>query len=410
MTDDPYDAIVIGGGPAGAAAAILLSRAGWRVALLEKSTFPRKKVCGEFMSASNAPLLRELGVASIYNELAGPEVRELAVFCRDAIVTAPMPIDRRGMAHFGRAIGREWLDTLLLERAGEAGAEIHQPWKAITLQRIGNVFHCLARDTLSGNHKTFVSSVVFAADGSWGSGSTHFSGAVEEARRSDDLFGFKAHFHQSALRAGRMPLLAFEGGYGGMVHTDGGRVSLSCCVRHQKLIDVRRGSKAPTAGDAIFAHLLASCKGVREALDGATLEGAWLASGPMRPGRRTSPDSRLFLLGNAAGEAHPVIAEGISMALQSAWLASQALLLLRGKLHDEAAVTAAAFAYRRSWRKAFSGRITAAALFAYLAERPASATLLLPILQAYPGLITWGARWSGKTVNVIPETVSAAAF
>ncbi|HTJ02570.1 MAG TPA: FAD-dependent oxidoreductase, partial [Methylovirgula sp.] len=49
-----YDAIVIGAGPAGATSALALARRGWSVALIEKTLFPRRKVCGEFISASNA--------------------------------------------------------------------------------------------------------------------------------------------------------------------------------------------------------------------------------------------------------------------------------------------------------------------------------------------------------------------
>ena len=57
-----YDAIVIGGGPAGSTTALMLARAGWAVALIEKSQFPRPKVCGEFISATTFPLLAEFGL------------------------------------------------------------------------------------------------------------------------------------------------------------------------------------------------------------------------------------------------------------------------------------------------------------------------------------------------------------
>ena len=75
---DRFDAIIIGGGPAGATAAILLADAGWSVALVEQKEFPRRKVCGEYLSATNWPLFARLGVAERFAELAGPPVRETA--------------------------------------------------------------------------------------------------------------------------------------------------------------------------------------------------------------------------------------------------------------------------------------------------------------------------------------------
>lgn len=128
-----YDAIILGGGPSGATAAVLLAQAGWRVAIIEKAEFPRRKVCGEFISATTWPLLRQLGIAQPLLEIAGPVVRRIGIYGGEAMVTAqlltqPAHAQDRGTAEdSGMALGREHLDTLLLKRAKEAGAEVWQP-------------------------------------------------------------------------------------------------------------------------------------------------------------------------------------------------------------------------------------------------------------------------------------------
>ena len=77
-----FDAVVIGGGPAGSTSALLLARAGWSVALLERKPFPRRKVCGEYLSATNLPLFDALGLGAIFRDLAGPPVTRVGVFAR----------------------------------------------------------------------------------------------------------------------------------------------------------------------------------------------------------------------------------------------------------------------------------------------------------------------------------------
>ena len=89
------DAIVVGAGVAGAATAVWLARAGWSVALVEKQAFPRRKVCGECIAASNLPLLDALGVAPAAQPGCGAELR------RAAAISAGQ--DPRGLCH-----GEHW--------------------------------------------------------------------------------------------------------------------------------------------------------------------------------------------------------------------------------------------------------------------------------------------------------------
>src|SRR3954470_16029138 len=113
-----FDALVIGGGPAGGTAAILLAEAGWSVALIEQKAFPRRKVCGEYLSTTNWALLARLGGAERFLPFAGPPVTETAVLVGPRQYRSGLPSMR---GHFGRALSREKLDALLIERAKECG-------------------------------------------------------------------------------------------------------------------------------------------------------------------------------------------------------------------------------------------------------------------------------------------------
>ena len=157
---------------------------------------------------------------------------------------------------------------------------------------------------------------IIAAHGSWEIGVLPTQ-AKKQKPEGHDLLGFKAHFRNTALPTDLMPMLVFPGGYGGMVNCDEGFVSLSLCIRRETLQNVRHRFPNKKAGDAVHAHIIDSTKGVRDVLSHADLCSEWLSAGPIRPGFRSRFKDGVFIVGNAAGESHPIIAEGISMASQS---------------------------------------------------------------------------------------------
>ena len=387
-----YDAIVIGAGPAGATAALLLARSGRSVAIIEKEAFPRRKVCGEFISVQALALLEEAGVAESLMAHAGPEVREVAVYAGERVATAPMPRAASGLA-YGRAIPREVLDAALLNAASAAGATVYQPWRVRKWEQATSGFECTIEDERDKSAAVISSPVLIAAHGSWHAGGLPLPD--EQSHGPSDLLAFKARVARAALPAGRMPLIAFEGGYGGLVHTGGGLVSISCCIRRDALRECRRESPGLSAGEAVFERVVKTCGGVRAALGSAVLHDAWLAAGPLQPGIRSLCREGYFTIGNAMGEAHPIVAEGISMAIQSAWLLC-AHLNGEPRAADTAQWNALAHRYETAYRRNFAPRIRAASAFAALAVRPRVAVAAAGMLASAPALLELGARFAGK--------------
>src|SRR5438105_10461683 len=172
-----YALIVIGGGPAGTAAAILAGCHGQRVLLLERGKFPRHKVCGEFVSAESLALLRSL-----------LDSQHLGLL-RDAIQIpdARLFLDSRTLSTLvdppAASIARIDLDLTLWESAERAGVDARQQ---VTVQSItGTGPFYIA--TSSGE---FESRAVINASGRW----SNLNASPGKAEQQERWIGLKAHF------------------------------------------------------------------------------------------------------------------------------------------------------------------------------------------------------------------------
>ncbi len=406
-----FDAIVIGAGPAGSTAAILLARAGWQVALIEKGRFPRRKVCGECIAASNMLLLEALGIGEKFDACAGPPLRHVALMQRQRTIVTDLPPAEFPRYAWGRALGRETLDTLLLNQAQADGAVVLQPWAAESVEGIAGDHICLVQSVDSGQSTILRAPIVISANGSWEPMPS--ARAIRRlGRRPSDLIAFKANFRGSTLAPGLLPVLSFNGGYGGMVLAGDGITTLACCVRSDRLNSLRRRSPGIRAGDVVEASLKLECDGVADALCHSQRVGDWLASGPIAPGVHLRDDDDHFKIGNAAGEAHPIIGEGMSMAMQSAWLLCSLLITSQqepGAKLDLSLHRQLGKQYRADWRHHFAPRLRLAAFFAHLAMRPSLSAPLLKLLGCLPQILTNAASFSGK-VHCAVELETIALF
>lgn len=422
-----YDVLIVGAGPAGATAATLLARAGWSVAVVEKQAFPRRKVCGECIAASNLPLLQALGIdLAAFKAAAGAPLRRVAVLQGAQQLDFDLPAAPRAGMEWGHALGRETLDPLLLDLAREAGAVVWQPWAVDALEGGPGAFRCSLRNaTATTQRATLTAPLAILANGSWEPLPAQRAQRRTE-RRASDLFAFKANFRAGVLPPGLLPVLSFAGGYGGMVVAGAGVLTLACCVRADRLEQWRRACPGQSAGEAVQAMLRREVAGVDAALRTAVREHPWMASGPLHPGVHLRANDAVLRIGNAAAEAHPIIGEGMSMAMQSAWLLCAQLLEDGTAPHQRSAVAPrqrsardlalwqgqVARRYARLWHRQFGQRLRMAALLAHAAMRPRWSAPVLQwvlqwVVQQWPALPARGVEWCGKT-RTVPDAATIA--
>ena len=291
-----YDLIIIGGGPAGTAAAITGARGGARVLLLERGILPRHKVCGEFVSAESLELLGTL-LASTHSSLLHDAVRisSSRVFLDGRVLRTPI---RPAAA----SIARLDLDFALWESAVRAGVDARQQTVVQSVTGPGPFRVATSDGDVEGT-------AVINASGRWSNLNRISEASVEK------WLGVKAHFAETSP-PNSVDLYFFEGGYCGVQPVDCGEVG-SGRVNAAAMV---RADVASTLTE-VFARHPALLERSRH----------WL---PLSDPVTTSPlifrqpepvRGGILLAGDAAGFVDPFVGDGISLALRSGALAAECL-------------------------------------------------------------------------------------
>jgi flavin-dependent dehydrogenase len=327
-----HSAIVIGAGPAGCIASLILARAGWHVRVIEQHRFPRDKVCGECLSALGHEVLARLGLIDAFRELDPVRITRTLIHPgngRTLELDLPRPM---------WGVSRMRFDQWLLERARACGTQILQPMRCEAMEP-----NVVVRDLATNKSQQQSADWTLLADGKG-------SLASERPGSTDDL-GVKTHFENIAGPRDAIELFGVNGHYGGVAPIEDGRWNVAFSVPR------RRVRAACADMDAMFEQIIRENQVLRERFAAAQRLSGWLASPLPRFAISRSWPARVIPLGNAAAAIEPVGGEGMGLAMRSAELAAQMLISGEVDLHELRR------AFRSIWRmRSVSCRATAKAV------------------------------------------------
>lgn len=363
------EVLIIGGGPGGCVAAVLLARAGWSVTLLEQHRFPRDKVCGECLSSLGIEVLERLGLRAAIQSL-GPVRLTRAFFAgADGPGSAfDLPGEMWG-------IPRRTMDACLLDAARDAGATIRQPWRCE--QVIGGVCPIVrARDLETNVLQEFFPHIVIVADGKG------MFGDNRPAATGD--FGLKAHFEQVDAPRDTIMLLGVRGHYTGLAAVTQRAWNIAMSVPQERL------RACGGDGDRVMNAMMDENAALAAAVGHARRVSGWLAAPLPRFGVARHWPRRIIPIGNAAAALEPIGGEGMGLAMCSAELAADALIEAN---HRQVEVNT--IALRRQYGRLWNVRRVACRASAWAVSRPGLAQALIP-LAGTGRLGRTAMAWMGK--------------
>ena len=346
------DTLILGGGPAGSAAAIALARAGQRPLVAERQRETGDAICGGFLSWRSLEALERLGVA-----VSGAGVSEVRLFSRHGSARTSLPKPAIG-------VSRQQLDTAMLAQAERVGACVERG--------------AVAREAVDGRLRVDGESLM-PKRLLLATGKHDLRGLARPRATHDPALGLRVRLGPAAgltrLVQGAIELHLFDRGYAGLVLQEDGTGNLCLALRKSRLAEA--GSPA-----ALLREIAEEVPALGERM-------AWLdhdvmidAIAAVPYGWRTAETvDGVFRLGDQAGVIPSLAGEGMGIALASGTLAAHAVLKGEG-----------AAVYQRRLAARMRRPIGLASLILAAAERPRGAAALVALMKVAPGLASLLAR------------------
>ncbi len=303
-TGNTYDVIIVGGGLAGLSAGILLARQQYRVLILEKESYPRHKVCGEYISLESKPFLQSLGVP--VDDMDLPVVNKLQVTdVKGYALNATLPLG-------GFGISRYKLDKLLADLAEEAGATLLTKTKADSIAYGNDSFIVKAKG------ETYTAQV---ACGTWGKRSNidvkwQRSFLKDKNNALNNYVAVKYHIRYP-WPEGVIGLHNYTNGYCGISRIEDDK----CCtcylttedILHKHGNDLEQVKQKVVMENPVMHEIFSKAEILYEAP---------VTISQISFQKKEQVQEHVLLLGDAAGMITPLCGNGMSMAMHSAKIAA----------------------------------------------------------------------------------------